>query len=583
MSTVTFQNGKSFNFNGTPTPADIDEVAQTIGIQPDQTSAAAPAPQAPSPDAPPSNLIPAIPSLGPIATPSDTDTSLEAGGKTLLNMVPSTINAVTGLANAAVGGVQTLVEHPLEIPKQIYGLYQDSKGQKGPGGTPGWLSDFVSGLGSAVIPQATRQLVTGDTNGARKTIESDPVGQILPYFMLGRETAYKVSPEAGAAFDDSVSKVAKPGVAAVNTLSSIPGKITSGLSSLGRFGVAQATGLDPSTIKSIVGSPADFSKEGQANLTRPAVAQTIQSALQAREDALSETGQGYNQFRQATGNVPAMIDIKQPDLGSMIQKNTGLVMGKDGTFTPSAMSPVDSPTDVAKINRFYQQWQPYFEQGQMTPAEFLTMRGKLAKIANYEGIGKSSPLESAAAGMRSDLNTNYRPSIPGLEDTDATYSSQITDLKNLSKGILDKDGNLTDTGINKIANSTNKGRSVFLQQIEDISPGISERVKALKAVEDIEKAQGHKVGTYMRAAEGAGGVYALASGNIPALAGVIATTIMSSPDIAVPLMRAYGNVSGLADAVISKLKSGASVLNQSPQGAGSFSGLVPRKISAPSP
>lgn len=219
----------------------------------------------------------------------------------------------------------------------------------------------------------------------------------------------------------------------------------------------------------------------------------------------------------------------------------------------------------------------------MTPAEFLTMRGKLAKIANYEGIGKSSPLESAAAGMRSDLNTNYRPSIPGLEDTDATYSSQITDLKNLSKGILDKDGNLTDTGINKIANSTNKGRSVFLQQIEDISPGISERVKALKAVEDIEKAQGHKVGTYMRAAEGAGGVYALASGNIPALAGVIATTIMSSPDIAVPLMRAYGNVSGLADAVISKLKSGASVLNQSPQGAGSFSGLVPRKISAPSP
>lgn len=589
MATVTFQNGKSVNFNGTPIPADIDEVAQSLGIQPDQGATAAlgaaAASSASSAANPTGGLIP---QLGPIAKPSDTDSPLMAGGKTLLNMIPSTINAATGLADAAIGGIT----HIADIPSQIYGLYQDTKGQTVPGNpnakvpwqklpAPAWLSDFASSLGSTVVPQATQQLASGDTNGARKTIESDPVGQILPYFMVGREAAYGVSPEAGAAFDDSVSKVAKPGVAAVNTLSSIPGKLTSGLSSLGRFGVAQATGLDPSTIKTIVGAPEDFSKEGQSNLTRPAVAQTIQSALEARQDALSETGRGYDQFRKATGGVPAMIDVQQPDLASIIQKNTGLTLGKDGTFTSSAMSPVDSPTDVTKINRFFQQWQPYFEQGQMTPGEFLTMRGKLAQIANYEGLGKSSPLENAAAGMRSDLNTNYRSSIPGLEDTDATYSSQITDMKNLSKGILDKAGELTDAGINKIANATNKGRSIFLQQIEDISPGITERVKALKAVEDIEKAQGHKVGTYMRAAEGAGGVYALASGNLPALAGVIATTIMSSPDVAVPLMRAYGKVSGLADAVISRLKSGASALNQAPQGAGSLSGLIPKRITSP--
>ena len=34
MSTVTFENGKSVQFEGTPTPADINEVAQKMNIQP---------------------------------------------------------------------------------------------------------------------------------------------------------------------------------------------------------------------------------------------------------------------------------------------------------------------------------------------------------------------------------------------------------------------------------------------------------------------------------------------------------------------------------------------------------------------
>jgi hypothetical protein len=36
MSTITFSNGKSVNFNGTPTPEDIDYVAKQMGIQPNQ-------------------------------------------------------------------------------------------------------------------------------------------------------------------------------------------------------------------------------------------------------------------------------------------------------------------------------------------------------------------------------------------------------------------------------------------------------------------------------------------------------------------------------------------------------------------
>ena len=38
MATVTFSNGKSVTFNGTPTSQDIEEVAQKIGVQPDASS-----------------------------------------------------------------------------------------------------------------------------------------------------------------------------------------------------------------------------------------------------------------------------------------------------------------------------------------------------------------------------------------------------------------------------------------------------------------------------------------------------------------------------------------------------------------
>lgn len=210
----------------------------------------------------------------------------------------------------------------------------------------------------------------------------------------------------------------------------------------------------------------------------------------------------------------------------------------------------------------------------MTPNEFLNMRTDLAKLSKFDReITKSGDLESASKGLRANLNNSYRSQIPGLEDTDATYSSQIEELHNLRKGILDSDGNLTDAGINKIANSTNKGRSVFLSKLEEIQPGITSRVKALKAIEDIQNTKGQKVGAYARAAtEGGGAVAAIATGNLPALIGVIATTILSSPEVAIPLIRAYGHIKGLTSGVVEALKSGGSKVNNLPQGAPSLLG-----------
>ncbi len=559
MATIKFSNGKTVNFNGNPSPDDVEEVAKTLGIQPDVKPA-------------PTSGGGLIPSLGPIAPAGENDNPIEAGAKTAINMVPSAINAGTGIVNSAISGL----EHIGDIPGAVKDAYKAS------GGLGGFLKNTAEGLYETLVPEGTRSLIKGDTKGAQKSITNDPVGNILPYIMLGREAAYKASPEAGAAFDSSVSSVANKsgGVKAVNTIASIPGKIVGAAGSLGKFGIGQATGLDPSTITQIESTPSEFSKKSQANISRPSVASEIKDALDQRENDLSETGQAYKPIRNASGGTPAMINVDPDFLKTTIEKTTGTTVdaktgrlnGGTGEIKTSGGAGIRDAKDVRALQSFYNTWQPIFEQGQMTPNEFLNMRSDLAKLSKFDReISKSGDLEAATKAMRANLNNEYRDQIPGLENTDAQYSSQISELNDLRKGILDKNGELTDAGINKIANASNKGRSVFLNQIEQISPGITTRVKILKAIEDIENTHGQKVGTYFRAvAGGSGATAALMAGNIPALAGIIATTIMTSPDVAIPLIRAYGNVKGLTEAVVAKLKAGAGAVNQLPQGKGSI-------------
>lgn len=517
----------------------------------------------------------------PVIQPKAGESAVASGAKTAANVIPSAGNAVIGLGKSIWNGLKNITD----IPAAAEEAYKAS------GGLVPFLKNEGKALYETVVPEGARDLVSAGGaaiagNGdkafsklasAKNAIETDPVGQIAPFLLAGREVAYKVSPEAGAAFDEAISKTASPVTSAASKVSDAIGGAT-GPKSLGRFAVAKATGLDPETIKTIVDKPSEFSKSNQANLDRPTVAAEIKAALDARDESLSETGKAYEPIRSATAGVPAMISVEPDFLTKAVQDTTGTTIGKDGQIRSSGAATLRDPRDVTGMQNFYNRWQPYFEQGQMTPNEFLNMRSDLGQLSKFDReITKSDQLENASQGLYSKLNTAYRSKIPNLEDTDVTYSSLKTDLKTMRKGILDKNGELTDAGINKIANATNKGRSVFLKQIEEIQPGITERVRALKAVEDIENARGHKVGTYVRAAaEGGGAIAALTAGNIPVLAGIIATAILSSPDIAVPLIRAYGSSAALIEAVIGKLKAGAGAVNQLPNTG--LRGLIPKTV-----
>ncbi len=545
--------------------------------------------------------------LSPWFPAQDTDTPIEAGAKTLGNMIPSALNTATSIVKTPIQGLMDIPK----IPGALSDAYQANKGQTIPGDpnsvvpggklpTNAFIHNFLSSLGETLIPQATQELAKGDINSGRKTITNDPVGQILPYILIGRESAYKASPAAGASFDAAVSRFGGPGANVVNKIATIPGKMGDTLSSMGRFGVGQAIALNPETIKTVVNSePGTFSKASMSQITRPSVASEIKGVFDTHAATMDETGKMYQPIRD--NNTTVVVDhnflkdeiqkttgttiTEQPPKptvkGQLPEIQIGTAKTKPGTIEATGSSVIRDPKDVRALQNFYNTWQPYFEKGQLTANEFLNMRQDLAKIAKFDReISKSGELENMSAILRGKLNTAYRRQIPGLENLDADMSSQFNDWKNEGKGIVDKDGNLTDAGINKIANSTNRGRSVFLDKLEELSPGITQRVKVLKAIEDIQNSEGQKVGAYNRAAGkviGGGGGFML-GGPIGGLVGLVADVILTSPEATVPMMRAYGSIKGFKDALIERLKSGATAINQLPQGAPSLGSLVPKKV-----
>lgn len=552
-----------------------------------------------------------IPTLFP-SSPTDSPTA--AGFKTAGNFVGSAVNFGLGLAKMPFQAIH-------DVGADIAGF--NDAAQNFGGGLGGYLTaaktlaeniiapggnPFQGSAFKALAPQSTQQLIAGDTTGAANTIENDPVGQILPFLLLGREAAYKISPEAGAAFDSGITKTAAPVEAVASKAADLGGKMAGAAGDAGRFVVGQATGLFPKTIDTITDNPGAFSKEGIANTDRPTVAGVIKDALDTRIADLDESGSGYQKVRDTGQVVPVDPDY----LKNLIEQKTGLTVSGDGTndspyeLKTTGNASLRNPSDLKAIQgKILNVWQPEFAKGYLTSNEFLNLRGDLRDMANYEGLGKSKPLENMSSIMRGQLNTDFRDNFsmptmtpdeltewqkenPGkrppknLTELDANFASQAGELKGLRAGILDKNDNLTDAAINKIANATNKGRSVFLDRLEEISPGITKKITVLKAIEDIENAEGQKVGTYARAGKDvlAGGLGYAAGGPVAAVAAAIFQAILASPKVAVPILRAYGFSSELVGAVLDRLKSAASDINNSTVGAGPIAPHVPKALAS---
>jgi len=438
------------------------------------------------------------------------------------------------------------------------------------------------------LVEAGKDFIQGDTEAGfgnlertTKAIQNDPVGQILPFLALARGAAGKMN--KGAEFDSAVSKVASP---VTKTVEAVSNKVADMTGRTTRYAMGQATGLNPETINTIKENPSTFTKENMSTIERAPLGQKIQSSLAKRMAEIDETGAAYKPIRDDV--TPVAVD--STFLENAITKNTGLKIKKivkgGKAFLPkkgelptinmdevptaktkavieaTVASKLRDTGDVKAIQHLYDLWQPIFERGNLTRNEFLNFRADLAKLSKFERqIGKSLPVESAAQIMRAEFNNKYRKQIQGLDKLDETFAKQSTEFKELAKGLVDKEGKLTDSAINKIANATGKGKDLLIERLEQVVPGITREIRILKAVEDIQAASGIKVGTYTRA--GLVGAGALTGGIIPG----IVTAILTSPEMAVPIIRNYGLIknSSAVRSIINGLKNGAKNVNSIPE------------------
>lgn len=273
----------------------------------------------------------------------------------------------------------------------------------------------------------------------------------------------------------------------------------------------------------------------------------------------------------------------------------GVEVAKDGTIThgsaDSKINPVDSPEGARRLQALWDTWQPKFAAGKMTGPDFIRFRQSLAGLADYKG-GVDTVLKKSADAMRDNFNSTYRPQIKGLDALDAEHTKMIGDFEDSMKGIatqdpmtgkvelqdgalnrimnatkdtndqtgqrlaklvpgilnkvqqaksfasqwhglVDENGNLQENALNNIKNSVNAGRDVRLDKLEGLMPGITNKIKLVKAAENYSNTLGLKPGKY---ATGAAVSQVFTGNPLVGLAAIYA----SSPQVGLAILRRIG-------------------------------------------
>lgn len=514
MAVIQFANGTKVNFNGNPTPADVEEVAAQLGLS--QT-------QAPNP-------------YGANVRATGNETGSEAFGKAVANLPSSALNFGKGIFNA--------ITHPIQTAEGVGGLVTDigrtatnaltdatAIGKK-------QATPTLSGLKDAYVGPQGRY---GSLEQASKTAIEDPFGvgsDILTALQGGAAVAGKT-----AQLNNFLSKTAQVATSPVTVPLSI---VKKGANSATRFGLSNATGLSQDTISTITSNPEAFSAAQAQGLTRTDLADDVFGAIQKASDDLSDLGKGYDVVRKSGQTVSLPENWAQAALDKYgLKYNNRTVVADRASRTRNL-------TDINKIQSFMDNWG---DAHTFTADEYLNMRHDLAELAKYDMAGSTVARDFASTIREGTLNSDkVRGQLKGLKALDAQYAEDIKFYKTFKKDFLNADGTLKDGAASKIVNSVNVANPERLARLEQLYPGFTKQAKVIKAVEDVENAMNLKVGTYMRAGVAVGG---LATGNVP----LIVSAILSVPEIAVPLLKGYGVTAETVGPILKAVRNAAGDIN----------------------
>lgn len=395
----------------------------------------------------------------------------------------------------------------------------------------------------------------GSLENAQKTAIEDPFG-------VGTDILSIVSGGAGVAGKTATlekvigtvgSKTLSP---AMNITSGFSDKVAKTL----KFGISQSTGMAPETISTIANDRNAFTAAQKAGTTPTDLAENVLGAIKNAQSELSDVGSAYDTVR-TSGTTVAMPDgWLQKSLDKYRLKVTETADAKNPNapvqtkISSDRTSATRNTTDLNKIQEFVDNWG---DAKNLTPEEYLNMRHDLAELAKYDMSGKSTVVRQFAQDVREGvLNSDaVRGQVSGLKELDTKYAADKTFLSKIEKDFIDpKTGNLKDGAASKVVNSINTANPERLARLEQLYPGFTKQARVVKALDDIDKSMGIKTGTYVRAGVG---TTALLTGNIP----VVIAAILSTPEIAVPLIKGYGWTAEKAAPVLKAVRDAASDIN----------------------
>lgn len=318
--------------------------------------------------------------------------------------------------------------------------------------------------------------------------------------------------------------------------------LTHGVPALAKFGIAKASGLENKTIDTALTRGAELKAANASGFGRDAVKNKVQGAFDTLETNISDVGEAYNPIR----NSGATVEIPQGYWRNRLNA-VGVQTGADGLVSRET-SRVMTNADKSAIDDFLI---TYGKEGATSADDFLRAREALANIAKYDA--QKTPVSGLVSqNLRADLNSSFRSQVPGLEALDAKYAP-LRDFLKETKSIIDRNG---DVKLSKVVNSLKRGREDALATLEKLHPGISKDLEILSALEDIELASGHKVGTYAQNILFGGGIGTIFGGGVGGFAGVL----VSNPKIIIPILEHFSIGKNMLrtglDAILKKILTG---------------------------
>lgn len=401
----------------------------------------------------------------------------------------------------------------------------------------------------------------GGTQNILKTIQDDPVGflaDVATVFTAGGAAlkgTSKVAQIGSKAISTTgfAAKTAKAGQTAMQVGTRIDpilgiGRVgkagMKGMAKIGQFGVSQATGFAPDTLKAIISNP-KFQLAESGKITRVKLGEKVVKAINKMESEVSDVGAAYNPIIKGAGRTELPVGWLDDFLSKKGFKIAG--KGKKRGVLQTLDTPAQlSDKEMVALNAFYKE---HSMTGRLTANQFLNFRRKIAKsLGKFDKTIDTRSLEALGREIYDEVNSVARGKIKGLTELDETFSPQFQELQSFRKEFIDQTtGELkSDALLSRISATNAKTRPKFMAKLERLVPEMNEELNALRAMEDIIGA-GERPGRYVSASiRGAGIGGGILTGN----PGLILAAVATTPTIALPILKAYGKSARLPASII---------------------------------